>query len=104
MKDVHIVKMTISIGETINLGNYESVKPEITVEFNWDELKDQREISEIYQELYPEVKRLFNMHLYNLLFDVQTRREADSPFSYVLSLKEKGEKSHYFKKETFNVR
>jgi len=95
--------MTISIGETINLGNFESIKPEISVEFDGDALKDNRALSEIYQELYPEVKRIFNMHLFNLLFDVQSRRKADSAFSYILNLKDKGEKSHHFTEEKFNV-
>ena len=76
-------KITITIGESIRVQPYETVKPVVTMEF---EVPDGVNLDDYYQEKYKEVKRIWNMHLYNLLYNVDVRKNSKSVFDFAEDL------------------
>ena len=81
--------ITIGISQTIRTQPYEMVKPSIDISFDLPSgtsLDTELDIEEFYKEKYPEVKRIWNLHLYSLLYDTTKRRKAGSAFKHVQSL------------------
>ena len=76
-------KISITIGESIRVQPYETVKPIVTVDY---EMPDSADIDEFYQEKYKEVKRIWNMHLYNMLYNVDVRKNSKSVFDFAEDL------------------
>jgi membrane-bound lytic murein transglycosylase MltF len=76
-------KITITIGESIRVQPYETIKPIVTVEF---EVPDNEDLEEFYQEKYKETKRIWNMHLYNLLYNADVRKNSKSVFDFAEDL------------------
>ena len=76
-------KITITIGESIRVQPYETVKPVVTMEF---EVPDGVNLDDYYQEKYKEVKRIWNMHLYNILYNVDVRKNSKSVFDFAEDL------------------
>ena len=48
-------KITITVGESIRVQPYETIKPVVTMEY---EVPDDVDLDEYYQEKYKEVKRI----------------------------------------------
>tara|TARA_R100000008_G_C3586267_1_gene172574 strand:+ start:2805 stop:3110 length:306 start_codon:yes stop_codon:yes gene_type:complete len=65
-------KITITIAENIRSKPYEILKPTISVEY---EVPDGWEVQEYYELKYREVKRIWNMHLYNMVYNTEKRTE-----------------------------
>lgn len=65
-------KITITIAENIRGKPYEILKPNISMEY---EVPDGADLEEFYQEKYREVKRIWNMHLYNMVYNTEKRNE-----------------------------
>ena len=66
-------KISITIGESIRVQPYETVKRIVTMDY---EVPDSVDLDDFYQEKYKEVKRIWNMHLYNMLYNVDLRKIA----------------------------
>ena len=88
------MKITIEISQTIRVVPYEMIKPGISMEF---EVPEGIDIKEFYKEKYKEVKQVWNMHLYNLLFDTSQRSKAQDAFDYAKTLILEGEKFPTFR-------
>tara|TARA_B100000902_G_C27000981_1_gene759852 strand:- start:165 stop:461 length:297 start_codon:yes stop_codon:yes gene_type:complete len=73
-------KITITIAENIRVKQYEIIKPAISMEY---EVPEGVDLEEFYQEKYRETKRLWNMHLYNMVYNVDVRRDAKNLHEYV---------------------
>lgn len=73
----------IEISEGIRVAPYEIIKPTIGIKF---EVPEEVNIEEFYKEKYRVVKRLWNMHLYNLLYNTSQRHKKDSAFDYAQQL------------------
>lgn len=65
-------KIVITIAENIRGKPYEILKPNISMEY---EVPDGINLEEFYQEKYREVKRIWNMHLYNMVYNTEKRNE-----------------------------
>lgn len=76
-------KITITIAENIRSKPYEILKPNISVEY---EVPEGVDIQEFYQEKYCEVKRIWNMHLYNMVFNTDKRHEFNSIKEYATNM------------------
>ena len=72
-------KIVITIAENIRGKPYEILKPNISVEYDVPEGAD---IEEFYQEKYREVKRIWNMHLYNMVYNLDKRHDTKSLKEY----------------------
>ena len=77
------MKINITIAENIRTRPYEIIKPTISMEFEVPEGKD---IQDFYQEKYRVVKRIWNMHLYNMLYNVDVRKNSKSVFDFAEDL------------------
>ena len=76
--------ITVSIGETIRLREWENIKPIISAEFDVPE--DCDSIEQYYNDCYRVIKKVFNLHLYNMLFNTQERKKSDSLINFVSEL------------------
>ena len=76
-------KITITIGESIKVQPYETIKPIVTMEY---EVPEDKDLEDFYQEKYKETKRIWNMHLYNLLYNVDVRKNSKSVFDFAEDL------------------
>lgn len=72
-------KIVITIAENIRGKPYEILKPNISVEY---EVPDGENIEEFYQEKYREVKRIWNMHLYNMVYNTDQRNGSKNLKEY----------------------
>ena len=77
------MKINITISENIRTRPYEIIKPTISMEF---EVPEGEDIQDFYQEKYRVVKRIWNMHLYNLLYNVDVRKNSKSVFDFAEDL------------------
>ena len=87
-------KITIKISESIRVAPYEVIKPEIAMEF---EVPDDVNLEDFYREKYKVVKRIWNMHLYNQLFNVKKRQKEDNVFEFARMLMKGKEEFPTFK-------
>ena len=82
-------KITIEISQTIRVRPYETIKPSIAMDFDlpktWDEMDEKRKTA-WYRERYKDVKKIWNLHLYNLLYDTSKRHKAEDVFEYAQDL------------------
>jgi len=77
------MRITIEISQTIRVAPYEMIKPTIGMEF---EVPEGADVKKFYLEKYREVKKIWNLHLYNLLYDTKHREKAKSIYEYAQSL------------------
>lgn len=77
------MKILIEISQTIRIAPYTMVKPTIGIEF---EVPEGTDVKEFYLEKYREVKKIWNLHLYNLLYDTKNREAAENLYKYVQTL------------------
>jgi len=84
-----VKRITIKIAEGIRVAPYEVIKPEIAMEFD---VPDDVDLEKFYREKYKEVKRIWNLHLYNLLFNTDARQKANNVFDYATELVKFNEK------------
>jgi hypothetical protein len=87
--------ITISIGETVRHKEWENIKPEVSAEFNVPE--DCDNLDQYYNECYKVLKKVFNLHLYNMLFNTQERKKSDSLINFITELITGKEKFPKFK-------
>ena len=78
------MKITITINEAIRVAPYEVVKPSISIEYEVP--RGVTNIEEFYKEKYREVKRIWNMHLYNQLYSTSKRHKAEDIFEFAQDL------------------
>jgi len=78
------MKITITINESIRVAPYEVVKPSISIEYEIP--RGVTDISKFYKEKYKEVKRIWNMHLYNQLYSTSKRHASDDLFEFAQDL------------------
>jgi hypothetical protein len=96
------MKINITIAENIRTRPYEIIKPTISMEF---EVPEDEDIQDFYQEKYRVVKRIWNMHLYNMLYNTTNRNQIGDVHKYAEQLvlgKEKFPKFILNKKEGEN--
>ena len=77
------MKISITIAENIRVKQYEIIKPTISMEF---EVPEGVEIQDFYQEKYRVVKRIWNMHLYNMLYNTTNRNQIGDVHKYAEQL------------------
>ncbi len=77
------MKIVIEISQTIRVAPYEMIKPTIGMEF---EIPEGADVKKFYLEKYREVKKIWNLHLYNLLYDTKRREKVESIYEYAQSL------------------
>ena len=97
------MKITITINEAIRVAPYEVVKPSISIEYEVP--RGVTDVEEFYKEKYREVKRIWNMHLYNMLYNTTNRNQIGDVHKYAEQLvlgKEKFPKFILNKKEGEN--
>ena len=87
-------KITITIGENIRTKPYEIIKPTVSMEY---EVPDGVDAEEFYQEKYREVKRIWNMHLYNMVYNTDIRATCKNINEYADSMVLGREKFPVFK-------
>lgn len=68
------MKTVIGISQTINIGNYESIKPEVQIELQGTELED----DSYYEEAFKKVEKLWNKLAKELITSASKRRNCDS--------------------------
>ena len=78
------MKINITISETIRVAPYEVIKPAISCEYEVPQ--GVTDVAVFYQAKYREVKRLWNMHLYNMLYSTSTRGGHDNIFDFAEEL------------------
>jgi len=88
---------TINVGitETIRHAEFQNIKPSISAEFDVPE--DCQNLQQFYIDCYKVVKKVWNMHLYNMLFNTQQRKEASSLMEFAGTLVTGKEKMPKFK-------
>ncbi len=77
------MKITIDISETIRVAPYETIRPGISIEF---EVPEGADVKEFYLKKYRDVKNLWNLHLYNLLYDTTQRTKVKDIFEHAQNL------------------
>ncbi len=90
--------ITIEISQTIRAKPYETIKPTISMVFPIPSRPD-LDMAEFYREKYKEVKKIWNLHLYNILFDVSRRNKLKDVFEHAKNLVIGGETFPTFKKK-----
>lgn len=82
-------QITIIITESIRIAPYETIKPSISMSFD---IPLNTDIEEFYKRKYRIVKRIWNLHLYNLLYNTSRRHKAETVFGFAedLILKNEG--------------
>jgi len=89
------MKINITISETIRVAPYEVIKPGISCEYEVPQ--GVTDVAVFYQEKYREVKRLWNMHLYNMLYNTSKRSGTKDVFDFAEDLLLGKEKFPIFK-------
>jgi len=87
-------QINIEISETIRLAPYEVIKPSISMTY---EVPEEADIKEFYQEKYREVKKLWNMHLYNQLYNSSNRIDMEDTWAFAQKMVSGKEKFPVFK-------
>ncbi len=87
-------RINIEISETIRVAPYEVIKPTISVSYD---IPEGRDIDEFYKEKYREVKRTWNKHLFNLLYNSKIRLEEEDIWAYAHKMVSGREKFPVFK-------
>jgi len=91
-------KITIEISETIRGKPYEVIKPTISVTYT---VPNGEDLEKFYKRKYKDVKRIWNLHLYNMLYNTSRRHKSKSIYKFAESLIADEEKFPTFKiKET----
>ncbi len=92
-------EITITISETVRYQPYENIKPEVTA--TWDVPADV-DLDEFYLEKYQDLKKIYNRHLYLLLYHVQKRLKGfnGNPFKHVKGLLKGNETFPHFRPTT----
>lgn len=88
--------INIEISESIRVAPYEVVKPTISVSY---EVPEDADLEAFYKEKYREVKRIWNKHLFNLLYNSKVRLEEDV-WAYAHKMVSGKEKFPVFKPKT----
>jgi hypothetical protein len=78
------MKITITINESIRVAPYEVIKPSISIEYEVPQ--GTISIDDFYKEKYREVKRIWNMHLYNQLYSSSKRHKTEDLFEFAQDL------------------
>lgn len=78
-----MIEIYIEINEGIRVAPYEIIKPIIGMKF---EIPDGANIEDFYKEKYRVVKRMWNLHLYNLLYNTSQRHKHDNAYNYAQAL------------------
>lgn len=76
-------RITIDITEAIRVRPYEVIKPSISITFD---VPRGVNLEKFYLMKYKEVKRIWNLHLYNLLYNTRARHAAPNIFDYAEDL------------------
>lgn len=76
-------QLTIIITESIRIAPYETIKPSISMSFD---IPSGTDVEEFYKKKYRIVKRIWNLHLYNLLYNTSQRHKAETIFSFAENL------------------
>ena len=78
------MKIVITINESIRVAPYEVIKPSISIEYEVPQ--GIVSIDDFYKEKYKEVKRIWNMHLYNQLYSTSKRHASEDIFEFAQDL------------------
>ena len=87
-------RITIEISETIRGKPYEVIKPSISVAYD---VPDGENLEDFYKKKYKEVKRIWYLHLYNMLYNTSRRHKTKSLYKFAEGLIADEEKFPTFK-------
>jgi len=90
-------QITIEISEGIRVAPYEIIKPMISMTYDVPEDVD---LEDFYKEKYREVKRIWNKHLFNQLYNSKVRLEDEDVWAYAHKMVSGKEKFPVFKPKT----
>lgn len=91
--------INIEISEGIRVAPYEIIKPTISVSY---EVPDNVDLEDFYKEKYREVKRIWNKHLFNQLYNSKVRLEEEDVWAYAHKIVSGKEKFPVFKHKPKN--